>query len=128
MRLRLPELEMSIPRSNTKTKERGNQNADTANQEKMVRHDFSGEKKEEYREIKPYWTTRFTKVFEFTDGIPTGKDTQEIILRNGYGTNAPYIKVLCSLQVKTGNPEWGAEPSVFYYTLKFHKITDINVR
>lgn len=89
---------------------------------------LSGEKTEEYREIKPYWTTRFAKVFEFTDGIPTGEDAQEIILRNGYGTNAPYIKVLCSLQVKTGNPEWGAEPSVLYYTLKIHKITDIDVR
>lgn len=82
-----------------------------------------GQKKEEYREIKPYWTTRFTKVFEFQDGMPTGKDTQEIILRNGYGTNAPYVKVLCTLQVKTGNPKWGAEPNVMYYVLRINKIT-----
>lgn len=83
-----------------------------------------GEKKEEYRELKPYWTTRFAKVFEFEKGMPTGKGTQEIILRNGYGTNAPYIKVRCSLQVKTGNPEWGAEPNVIYYTLKIYKISE----
>lgn len=91
----------------------------------MVRHDFAWRKTEEYREIKPYWTTRFTKVFEFKDRIPTGKDTQEIILRNGYGTNAPYVKVLCTLQVKTGNPEWGAEPNVLYYVLGINKITEM---
>ena len=84
-----------------------------------------GEKKEEYREIKPYWTTRFAKVFEFKDGTPTGEDTKEIILRNGYGANTPYIKVLCTLQVKTGKPEWGAEPDILYYVLKIQKITEM---
>lgn len=84
-----------------------------------------GEKKEEYRELKPYWTTRFMKVFEFKDGTPTGEDTKEIILRNGYGANTPYIKVLCTLQVKTGKPEWGAEPDILYYVLKIQKITEM---
>ena len=27
----------------------------------------------------------------------------------------PYIKVLCTLQVKTGKPEWGAGPECFKY-------------
>ena len=84
-----------------------------------------GEKTEEYREIKPYWTTRFEKAFKFHDGMPTGEDAQEIILRNGYGANAPYIKVLCTLQVKTGNPEWGAEPNILYYVLNILKITEM---
>lgn len=84
-----------------------------------------GKKTEEYREIKPYWTTRFAKVFGFHDGLPTGTDTQEIILRNGYGVNAPYVKVLCTLQVKTGNPEWGAEPDTVYYVLEICKITEM---
>ena len=30
-----------------------------------------GEKTEEYREIKPYWTTRFIKVFAFHNGMST---------------------------------------------------------
>lgn len=85
---------------------------------------LSGEKTEEYREIKPYWTTRFAKVFEFKDGIPTGEDAQEIILRNGYGTNAPCVKVLCALQVKTGNSEWGAESDILYYVFKIQKIIE----
>ena len=84
-----------------------------------------GEKTEEYREIKPYWTTRFTKVFKCHDGMPTGEDAQEIILRNGYGANTPYIKVLCTLQVKTGKPEWGAEPDILCYVLKIQKITEM---
>lgn len=49
---------------------------------------------------------------------------QEIILRNGYGTNAPCVKVLCALQVKTGNPEWGAESDILYYVLKIQKIIE----
>ena len=85
---------------------------------------LSGEKKEEYREIKPYWTTRFAKAFEFENGVPTGNGTQEIILRNGYGADVPCVKVLCSLQVKTGNPEWGAELGVLYYVLKIQRITE----
>ena len=30
----------------------------------------SGEKKDEYREIKPYWTTRFKNVFPFDGDNP----------------------------------------------------------
>lgn len=42
----------------------------------------------------------------------------------------PYIKVLCTLQVKTGKPEWGAGPDTVYYVLKICKITEmlLNIR
>lgn len=37
---------------------------------------LSGEKKEEYREIKPYYTSRFKKIFEMYpySNIPSGGD------------------------------------------------------
>lgn len=46
----------------------------------------SGKKKEEYREIKPYYQQRFFK----DDKI---KEFDFIIFRNGYGYNNPSIKV-----------------------------------
>lgn len=41
---------------------------------------LSGDKQEEYREIKPYYTTRFKKIFEMypNSNIPTGLDKQLI--------------------------------------------------
>ena len=66
----------------------------------------SGEKKEEYREIKPYWTSRFTHnlrktVFNTYAG--------HVIFRNGYSKNSPRIKCCVEISKGTGNPEWGAE-------------------
>lgn len=46
----------------------------------------SGEKRKEYREIKPYWTMRLLD----KDGIIRAFD--EIHFRNGYGNNAPLVK------------------------------------
>ena len=44
---------------------------------------LSGDKQEEYREIKPYYTTRFKKIFEMypNSNIPTGLDKQLIGFR-----------------------------------------------
>ena len=41
---------------------------------------LSGDKREEYREIKPYYTTRFKKIFDMypNSNIPTGLDKQLI--------------------------------------------------
>ncbi|MEK6945573.1 MAG: ASCH domain-containing protein [Nanoarchaeota archaeon] len=46
----------------------------------------SGEKKIEYREIKPYWTKRL-----FDNG--NSKKFDFIIFKNGYTKNSPKIKV-----------------------------------
>jgi hypothetical protein len=43
---------------------------------------LSGEKKEEYREIKPYWEKRLI-----------GKKYDRIIFRNGYGDNVPWFAI-----------------------------------
>lgn len=84
----------------------------------------AGEKKEEYRMIKQYYTSRFRRVFEFdpATGRPIGSDVHELILRNGYSSASPAVKVRCSLHIQEGAPEWGAEQGIIYYTLKIHGI------
>lgn len=43
---------------------------------------LSGEKKEEYRDIKPYYKTRFEHIWYGC--IPNTLAVREVILRNGY--------------------------------------------
>lgn len=84
----------------------------------------SGEKKEEYREIKPFWKKRLrnvvlktalSTVYEgfqrydrlvFTLGYPKADDTERrITFKN------PRIRI------GTGKPEWGAEPGKQYFVI-----------
>ena len=89
---------------------------------------LSGEKQEEYREIKKYWDVRIIKWLGFpVSQIDMVKDllrkketevTKEVIYQNGYGKNAPQAKAMCSLSIGTGKEEWGAVPGKEYY--RFH--------
>lgn len=89
---------------------------------------LSGEKKDEYREIKPYWTVRIIHWLGFTN-----EETEAVlellrthgtikalpvILQNGYGRNSPEVEVMCKLSIGTGKKEWGAAPGKEYY--RFH--------
>ena len=79
---------------------------------------LSGEKKEEYREIKPYYTARLkTEGFLDKEGNPT-KRINKVLFRNGYRKSSPSFEAYCSLAVRTGNPNWGAEAEKEYYVLK----------
>lgn len=90
----------------------------------------SGEKKEEYREIKEYYNTRFMNTFGFIEirgKMYHGEDIPEEIrrewpvpvrLRNGYSVDAPEITVMCNLRIGTGKTEWGALPGHIYYVLE----------
>lgn len=81
---------------------------------------LSGEKKEEYREIKPYYKSRFATVFgeknlsESVDECPA----KEIVFKNGYSSDNPSFVATCRLRKGTGNPKWGAEKGKEYYILK----------
>lgn len=46
---------------------------------------LSGEKREDYREIKDYWKKRLTT----KDGL--FKEFDKVIIKNGYGKNAPKL-------------------------------------
>lgn len=79
---------------------------------------LSGEKKEEYREIKPYYDKRIGHY-----AIGTGKITT-LVLRNGYSYNSPAIKCRCSISIGTGIEGWGAEPNINYYVIKILEIIE----
>lgn len=94
----------------------------------------SGEKKEEYREIKPYYDSRFMDTFGFilVEGqMVYGEAAPEeirkpwpvpIVFRNGYSKESPEIICKCTLHFGKGKPEWGAKPGKLYYVLKIQKI------
>lgn len=78
----------------------------------------SGEKKEEYRELKKYYHTRFKKIF----GLDYKDKTTEIMFRNGYRADSPKLKCKCKLRIGQGKPELGAEESKEYYILEILEI------
>lgn len=108
---------------------------------------LSGEKKEEYREIKEYYETRFQNLFGALTIYPSSifqdrseyellqgeavpeeirKDSvQEVIFRNGYSKNSKAIKARCRLWIGKGRPEWGAEPDKQYYILEILNIEEL---
>lgn len=85
---------------------------------------LSGEKKEEYRDIKEYYEVRFTTVFG--PGYMWGsrkKCRKEFIrFRNGYRPDSPSFVAECTLRQGKGRTEWGAEEGKRYYILKIHRI------
>ena len=95
---------------------------------------LSGEKKEEYRDIKPYYMTRFTNVLfpkseipmdnvllEYVSKFPNCKEFK-VIFRNGYSKNSPQFIAKCTLSVGKGKEEWGAEQGKKYFILTVQEI------
>ena len=91
---------------------------------------LSGEKKAEYREIKPFYISRFRNHFWTydKDGPITNEEFLEIarklniwydaiILKNGYRKDSHAMQISGFLHVETGKPEWGAEPRKKYFVL-----------
>lgn len=76
----------------------------------------SGEKKEEYREIKPYWIQRLHSNNP-PDFAP--KKFDFVHFRNGYSANAPELTVRC-LGIETGQakPNWSDGLTGCVYIIK----------
>ena len=83
----------------------------------------SGEKKEEYREDKPYYQSRFNKASK--DAFDNKRGCFEVLFRNGYSKKSPTIKCKVFLAYNYGKPEWGAEPNKLYYVLKILSVEEI---
>ncbi len=91
-----------------------------------------GEKKEEYREIKPYWTTRVYKAFSriYKKRVPlydyfSDSPYLNIKFINGYGRDKPMFVARCRvLKREGGNTDWGAEPHGKYYVFQIQEILD----
>lgn len=84
----------------------------------------SREKPEEYRDTTPYYRSRFKNLFTMFpySAIPYGLDSQQLILRNGYSKNSPSCIITATLDIRQGNPEWGAEQGKEYYVLKISDV------
>ena len=88
----------------------------------------SGEKKEEYREIKKYWTIRFNNELDkmINSIVPSDVENDllkyciwmKVYLKNGYKKDAPILECKCKLKIGTGKEEWGAIPGKEYYVLE----------
>lgn len=86
----------------------------------------SGEKKEEYREIKPYYDNRFKAYIPERVGPKEYiAPTFEIVFRNGYDYKSPSVKCRCVLEIGTGKKEWGAIPGERYYILKILEVLEV---
>ena len=78
---------------------------------------LSGEKKEEYREIKPYWNKRL-KFSEFPNMI---------IFKNGYSKNARTMNVIMEgLNIGKAVPEWSDNWQGDVFVIKLGKILTPN--
>lgn len=79
---------------------------------------LSGEKKEEYREWKPYYTSRIKNIC-FRNGFD-GVIGQECLVKfiNGYSRTSPHFYAKVRIQKGEGRPEWGAVPGKIYWILE----------
>lgn len=83
----------------------------------------SGEKREEYRQVKPYWSKRFTggdkPLFSFRYGYqePNVKGYTHVKFSYGYTRRTMKFEIE-SITIGRGRPEWGApEEEVFIVKL-----------
>lgn len=80
----------------------------------------SGEKKEEYREIKKYYISRFNPSGNLLDDC---RDYAIVEFRNGYGKKAPTMSFRCEgVTIGQGNPDWGAIVGQEYYVIKLGEV------
>ncbi len=94
----------------------------------------AGIKKEEYREIKPYYDSRFGNAIY---GLPLkfisqelkektfGKKDFDVKFTNGYGYSVPDLYCKCTLKIGQGKSEWGAELNKEYYVLEILEVQNV---
>ena len=84
----------------------------------------SGKKKEEYREIKPYWASRlYGKKFGTINLADKFKKFDIVRFKNGYNKNARILDVEClGIDRGYGNKSIGAKLNELYYIIKLGKI------
>jgi len=83
----------------------------------------SGEKTEEYREIKPFWSKRLIgldkPLFSHRNGYQTcnPKGYTHVRFRYGY-TNRTFTHKIDSITIGRGKPEWGAPTDTDVFIIK----------
>lgn len=71
----------------------------------------SGNKKEEYREIKPYWDSRLNQQYDV------------VVFKNGYSSTAPTVALECKgIEKKNANSAWCGGETPYCYAIKLGNI------
>ena len=84
---------------------------------------LSGEKKEEYRELTPYYRSRFRDLFIDEERLFLDKNVKkQVRFRNGYRADSPSFVATVTIDVGEGKKEWGAEAGRIYYILKIMEV------
>jgi len=95
---------------------------------------LSGEKKEEYRELKKYWSDRLLDkimcdvhsgfLFNISDDF-VAKKFDVIEFSNGYSPKSRKMTIeFEGLEIRGGNSYWGADDFSAYFVLKLGKILE----
>lgn len=105
----------------------------------------AGIKKEDYREITPYWVSRLIQphdkwitidaiIYYLKGGIEhplygddfSFKEFTQNTMTLGYPKSGDTERILklehAGIEIRTGNPEWGAEPGKLYFVIKHGEI------
>ena len=84
----------------------------------------SGVKKEEYREIKPYWINRLCIKSSETINSYDIKKYDYVEFTNGYLKNSPKVVFeIKNITIREGKIEWGAEPDKDCFVIELGKKT-----
>ena len=98
----------------------------------------AGIKTEDYREINPYWAQRLVGAYEWStiwrlEEEEKGNINAKYLIRSfaefdtnvmtlGYPKSTDTERILRlehkGIEIRTGNPEWGAEPNKLYFVIK----------
>lgn len=93
---------------------------------------LSGQKKQEYREIKPFYTKRLCNMFDISEKsliawFHRGSfQNIDVIFKNGYSKTSPSFQVPCMLFIGTGKEEWGAEKDTEYFIFQIQGKCKLN--
>lgn len=78
----------------------------------------NGEKREEYREIKPYWCKRLLRYMDtIEDSMTIRDDYTHVRFRYGYTKRIMLYKI-DSIDIGRGNPNWGAPTDKEVFIIK----------
>lgn len=85
---------------------------------------LAGEKKEEYRDIKPYYQKRFQTIGLLNEEGRATFRNAVVVFRNGYAKESPEFMARVTLRKRGGRREWGAVQGQKYYVLLILEIID----